>query len=464
MHGEPSWRFGHEARGLADGAVDILDAPAEIAHGVVMVVADAGLEARGRSGRVEPANEAGSAEVVEDPVDRLQGERAELCAQRGRRGEDALGRRMRVAVEQVEHGDTLACHTEPGTAQRGLPESGVAALACWVPRTRCHASMLTVLLNDSKQGHPCSKEACLCLTCQVPSASQKTPSNSNPKTNVTLDSGAQARFSRDGEEWTLIVDGTPQSAVNPLDPRELSFGYIRHMGYVLDLAFPESAGITALHLGAGALTIPRYLDATRPRSRQQVVEIDRSLVDFVREVVPIPAGASIRIRYGDAREQLGRLPRGLLGSVDAIVVDIFSGAQTPAHVTSVEFFAELEPFLRPDGVVLVNIADGHDLAFARAEVATLLEVFGEVALVGDPAMLKGRRFGNIAAVASRSADALSLPGLERRVASGFPPAVVVRGKAVREFVRGTDPARDASATASPLPGKSLFRERRQGGW
>lgn len=324
--------------------------------------------------------------------------------------------------------------------------------------------MLALLLNDSKQGDPCSKAACLCLTCQVPSASEKTPNSSSPQTSVKLDSGAQARFSRDGEEWTLIVDGTPQSAVNPLDPRELSFGYIRHMGYVLDLAFPEAAAITALHLGAGALTIPRYVDATRPRSRQQVVELERSLVDFVREVVPLPAGASIRIRYGDAREQLGRLPRGLLGSVDAIVVDIFSGAQTPAHVTSVEFFSELEPFLRPDGVVLVNIADGHDLSFARAEVATLLEVFGEVTLVGDPAMLKGRRFGNIAAVASRSAEALALPRLERRVASGFPPAVVVRGKAVREFVRGADPARDASATASPLPGKSLFRERRQGGW
>ncbi len=217
--------------------------------------------------------------------------------------------------------------------------------------------MLALLLNDSKQGDPCSKAACLCLTCQVPSASEKTPNSSSPQTSVKLDSGAQARFSRDGEEWTLIVDGTPQSAVNPLDPRELSFGYIRHMGYVLDLAFPEAAAITALHLGAGALTIPRYVDATRPRSRQQVVELERSLVDFVREVVPLPAGASIRIRYGDAREQLGRLPRGLLGSVDAIVVDIFSGAQTPAHVTSAEFFSELEPFLRPDGVVLVNIAD-----------------------------------------------------------------------------------------------------------
>ena len=54
----------------------------------------------------------------------------------------------------------------------------------------------------------------------------------------------------------------------------------------------------------------------------------------------------IRVRYGDAREMLGKLPDALLGSCDLLVIDVFSGARIPAHVTSVEFYREavrLEP-------------------------------------------------------------------------------------------------------------------------
>src|SRR5690606_41933523 len=60
---------------------------------------------------------------------------------------------------------------------------------------------------------------------------------------------------------------------------------------------------------SGALTIPRYIAATRPGSRQQVVELEPALVELVRAELPLPRDASIRVRYGDAREVLGRLPR-----------------------------------------------------------------------------------------------------------------------------------------------------------
>ena len=271
---------------------------------------------------------------------------------------------------------------------------------------------------------------------------------------VRLDSGRLARFVRDGERWQLIVDGTPQSQVNLLDPTELEFSYVRHMGHVLDLGFAPGSGLTAVHLGAGAMTIPRYLEATRPGSRQQVIELERDLVDFVREHAPLPAGASIRMRYGDAREQLARLPRGLAGRVDALVVDVFAGAQTPPHVTTVEFFAEARRLLAPGGALLANVADGHELRYARRQIAALREAVGPVTLIADPTVLKGRRFGNI--VAAAAVAGLELPGLARLAASGFPPAVVVDDAAAVRWLRGAAPRRDEDAEASPLP-KSLFR-------
>lgn len=286
--------------------------------------------------------------------------------------------------------------------------------------------------------------------------------NDDEARTITLPSGAQAVFVHEDGEHVLVVDGTPQSAVDASDPRRLSFGYIRHMGHVIDLAFPEHAALTALHLGGGALTLPRYIDATRPRSRQQVVELEPELMAFVRETLPLDPSANIRIRYGDAREQLGRLPAGIRGRIDLAIVDIFAGARTPAHVTSVEFFTELRELLIPDGLVLVNIADGHDLAFARGVVATLLDVYGDVTLVSDPATLKGRRFGNITAAAS--AVPFELPGIERLAASGFPPATVLGTTGAREWVRGTAPVHDAEAIPSPLPGRQTFTQRRSGGW
>ncbi len=256
----------------------------------------------------------------------------------------------------------------------------------------------------------------------------------------------------------LVVDGTPQSHLNLDDPSELRFGYIRHMGHVLDQAFDARKPITVLHLGAGALTLPRYVEHTRPGSRQQVLELERELVELVRSVAPLPAHASIRIRYGDAREQLDRLPGGLVGKADAVVVDLFDGPQTPAHVTSLEFFESVARYVAPDGIVLANVADGHDLGFARSEIATMREVFGSVLLVSDPAVFKGRRFGNIVAVASR--EPLELAGLARLAASGFPPAVVQHDRQAVEWLRGARPITDAAAKPSPKPGRGTFSVKR----
>ena len=136
-----------------------------------------------------------------------------------------------------------------------------------------------------------------------------------------LGGGLLARIEEDRwrpGSWTLVVDGTPQSEVDLEDPTQLAFEYVQRMGNVIDLLGEPGAPITAVHLGAGALTLPRYIHATRPGSRQQVVEIERDLVDFVREHLPFPRGADIRVRYGDAREKLGNLPGSLAGSLDLV--------------------------------------------------------------------------------------------------------------------------------------------------
>jgi len=229
---------------------------------------------------------------------------------------------------------------------------------------------------------------------------------------------------------------------------------VRRIGHAADLVRPEREPITALHLGGGALTLPRYIAATRPGSRQQVVELESDLVEFVREHLPLPRGAQVRIRHGDAREVLQKLPAGLDGAVDLAVVDIFSGARTPAHVTSAEFYGLLAPRLAPEGIVAVNVADGAGLAFARSQAATLAHVFAHVAIAADTSMLKGRRFGNVVMYASD--QELPFAGLPRRLASDPAPAKLVDGDELRRFIAGAPVVTDATAVPSPPPARSVF--------
>ncbi|MFE7649833.1 spermidine synthase [Streptomyces phaeoluteigriseus] len=252
--------------------------------------------------------------------------------------------------------------------------------------------------------------------------------------------------------WTLLIDGAPQSHVDLDDPGHLSFEYQRRLGHVIDLAAPAGRPLHVLHLGGGAFTLARYVAATRPRSTQQIVERDASLVQFVRRELPLDPGARIRVRSTDAREGLGKVPDGW---ADLVIADVFSGARTPAHLTSIEFLDEVRRALGPGGLYAANLADGPPLAHLRGQIATAAARFPELALVADPTVLRGKRFGNAVLVASD----LPLPTAEltRRAASDPHPGRVEHGKDLTDFTGGAAAVVDASAVASPAPPPSVFR-------
>ncbi|WP_333775409.1 spermidine synthase [Streptomyces sp. IBSBF 3136] len=252
--------------------------------------------------------------------------------------------------------------------------------------------------------------------------------------------------------WTLLIDGAPQSHVDLDDPGHLSFEYQRRLGHVIDLAAPPGKPVHAVHLGGGALTLARYVAATRSRSTQQVVERDAALVQLVRRALPLDPNARIRVRSADAREGLAKVPDGW---ADLVIADVFSGARTPAHLTSTEFLDEVRRALKPSGVYAANVADGPPLAHLRGQIATAAARFPELALIADPAVLRGKRFGN--AVLAAAGLPLPLAELTRRAASDPHPARVEHGRRLTDFTGGAAPVTDAAAVASPAPPPSVFR-------
>lgn len=252
--------------------------------------------------------------------------------------------------------------------------------------------------------------------------------------------------------WLLTVDGAPQSYVDLDDPTYLEFEYTRRLAYVLDESAPAGQPLDVVHLGGGALTLPRYTAATRPGSRQRVVEADRALAELVARWLPLPAGGDgLTVAAEDARGWLEAAPDA---SADVVVADVFGGSRVPAHLTSYEFLTEAARVLRPDGVYLANLADSAPFDFLRPQIAGLRALFGEVCLIAEPGVLRGRRFGNTVLAASRRP--LPVDRLTRRTVADAFPARVVHGDALAVFLRRARPVHDKDAVPSPEPPGGTF--------
>jgi spermidine synthase len=302
-------------------------------------------------------------------------------------------------------------------------------------------------------------------------------SSSGPAVRADIDSGV-AELVADADRpraWTLRVDGIPQSHVDLDDPLYLEFEYMRRLGHLTDLAAPAGQPLRVLHLGGGGLTLARYVAASRPGSSQLAVDSDGALVGLVRRLLPLdqpsrrasggrpsggrPSGGRagngstgrVRVRVGDARTVLGQLPAG---SFDLVIADLFTGARTPAHATTVEFAADAAAALSPAGIFAANMGDGPPLTHARARVATVRAVFPHACLIADPGVMRGRRFGNLVLAASRKE--LPLGALAGRAAGDPFPGRVLGGAELDRFAAGARPVVDAEAEASPAPPLDLF--------
>jgi hypothetical protein len=258
--------------------------------------------------------------------------------------------------------------------------------------------------------------------------------------------------------WMLLIDGVPQSHVDLDDPRYLDFEYVRRLGHVIDLAAPPGAPLRVLHLGAGGLTLARYVAATRSGSSQLAAESDPEVVALVRRRLPLnqpvrsrTRAGRITIRVADARAVLEQVKAG---SFDVVVADVFAAAQTPAHLTSAEFTAAVARALRPSGVYAVNVGDGPPLAHARARAATVRSVFSRACVIAEAGVLRGRRFGNL--VIAGSTTELPVLALTRRALADPFPARVVAGPELDQFIGDARPITDADAEPSPLPPPDVF--------
>lgn len=242
--------------------------------------------------------------------------------------------------------------------------------------------------------------------------------------SLRLPGGAEATLSVDPltpGALILAINGITQSHVSAQFPALLFFDYTRRMGNVIDAAAAPRAPLTVLHLGGGGLSLPRYVAATRPGSRQFVVESERGLIEFVLESAPLPAAADVTVVIADALDGLRGLAPTLTGSASVVVCDVYAGLSTPAHLTTAAFYSEIrELVLAPDGIIVVNVADESDLGSVRSQARALSVAVPHVVVVGPDGVLSGREAGNAVIIGSVSPGILErLPDI---LAAGPHPA------------------------------------------
>lgn len=256
--------------------------------------------------------------------------------------------------------------------------------------------------------------------------------------------------------FRVVTGDTAQSWVDLSDPTHVDFEYVQRITEALRLTVltrPGDQRLRIVHLGGGGLSIPRWVAAVRPHTAQIVCEPDSALLEEVRRTLPLPRNSGIKVREVDGRTGLEAMPDAY---ADAIVLDAFDGHHVPGDLATAEFFATARRVLRPGGVLIVNLTDAGPFRWTRRCLAGLRRSFRRVVLSGEPAVVKGRRFGNLVIVAGL--DELPVAALVRSAAGAAFPYRTLYDRDLDRWLGHGAPFLDEAPERSPGPptGRTWF--------
>lgn len=244
---------------------------------------------------------------------------------------------------------------------------------------------------------------------------------------------------------TIVIDGFPQSYVHTADPGLLPFEYVQHLAAVVDVL--PIGKVTVTHIGGAGLSLPRYVEFTRPGSPQIVLEPRADLTERVRAELPLPRGHRIRVR--PTTGEAGILDLGD-DSADLVVIDAFDDGRLPAPLARPDFWRECARVAGDDGVVAVNVPDNPGLGYAARIVATARAAgLDHAVLIATHEVLRGRRFGNVVVVVS--ASVLPEETLARRIARAAFPTGMRRQSDTARLTATAAPIRQDEDAPSPTP-------------
>ncbi|MFV0287376.1 MAG: spermidine synthase [Demequina sp.] len=201
-----------------------------------------------------------------------------------------------------------------------------------------------------------------------------------------------------------------------VDPAVLDFEYMRHFSAAVDAWNPPER-MLALHVGAGVCTMARHLVHRYPSSRHIAVDIDATLPELARQWWDLPRAPQLRIR---AQDGLDAVAQRHDDSLDLVLRDAFSEALTPSSLADATWWSHARRVTRDGGLVVANVGTVPGTHTHLADAAAARGAFDSVVAVGEHAVMKGRRRGNVVLVAG----AVDVDALRRYAASAPLPTGV----------------------------------------
>ena len=164
-----------------------------------------------------------------------------------------------------------------------------------------------------------------------------------------------------------------QSIIDLENPHHLELKNLEYLMAVL-LFIPDPERILMLGTAAGSLL--HFLKYHYPEARITAVDIDTELIDQLlqRKILP-PAQAGLSYVYDDAAHYIAHCDQ----HYDLVLVDIFTGAQSPGWLRDKENINHLYRLLTRRGAVAYNLLIDSEHDFKRF-YRTLRLVFSEQAL------------------------------------------------------------------------------------
>lgn len=238
--------------------------------------------------------------------------------------------------------------------------------------------------------------------------------------------------------YNLLLDDGFESFVAH-NPKHLVYHYTRWIGDAIEGMSPSRSPLNGVFVGGGGLTLPRWLNATRPGSHSEVLELDGEMIHFIEGRLNLHESPHFQVLIGDARVNMLKVPSH---SADVVVGDAFSNHSVPWHLTTTEWMEEVQRVLKPGGMYAMNVIDAPPLEMLKAEAATLLDTFKDVRLVTEAE--EGRPLGGNSVLLASNRP------MAKAVRSSAFGATTIDLPGVKWFARGAEPLRDDYAPVDQL--------------
>jgi len=169
-----------------------------------------------------------------------------------------------------------------------------------------------------------------------------------------------------------------QSTINPNKPNDIIPHFMQYS--FLSLATIKAPPEKVLFIGLGAGIMPMFLRRLYPDTEMDIIEIDPAIEPIAKKYFGFKPDRKIEVITKDGRVFINKCKK----QYDIIFIDAYNAKEIPFQLTTLEFFKHIKRCLRPEGLLVANIANFGNMNFIFSQLETVQQVFADIAVFVCP--------------------------------------------------------------------------------